>query len=55
MIFLGDLGGNQGKGKTFLKDVNFSITNLQKGAYLNLYPVDWLGFRLAANHCILEG
>jgi hypothetical protein len=55
MIFLGDLGGNQGKGKTFLKDVNFSITNLQKGAYINLYPVDWLGFRLAANHGILEG
>jgi len=55
MIFLGDLGGNQGKGKTFLKDVNFSITNLSKGAYINLYPTEWLGFRFAANHGVLEG
>lgn len=55
LIFLGDLGGNQGKGKTFLKDVNFSITNISKGAYINYYPVEWFGLRLAANHGVLEG
>jgi hypothetical protein len=55
LIFLGDLGGTQGTGKTFLKDVNFPVTNFSKGIYINLYPVEWLGFRLAANHGVLEG
>ncbi len=55
LIFLGDLGGTQGKGKTFLKDLNFSVTNISKGAYINLYPTEWLGFRLAANVGVLEG
>lgn len=55
MIFLGDLGGTQGKGKSFLKDVNLPVTNPSFGAYLNVYPTEWLGFRLAFNKSTLEG
>ena len=55
LIFLGDLGGNLGKGTTFIKDVNLSLTNLAKGVYLNVYPVEWFGFRVAINHGRLEG
>jgi hypothetical protein len=55
LFFLGDLGGNSGKGTKLVKDVNFSVTNIAKGAYLNVYPVEWLGFRLAVNTGMLEG
>ena len=55
MMFLGDLGGNTGVGTTFVKDVNFPVLNLQKGLFVNYYPKEWLGFRLAANHSVLEG
>lgn len=55
MMFLGDLGGNTGVGTTFVKDVNFPVLNLQKGLFLNYYPKEWLGFRLAANHSVVEG
>jgi hypothetical protein len=55
MFFLGDLGGSQGLGKTFVKDVDFPLTKLSKGIYLNFYPAEWLGFRLAANLGHLEG
>ena len=55
MFFLGDLGGNLGKGTYFVKDVNFPVTKLQKGIFINYYPQEWLGFRLAANHGVLEG
>ncbi|MBK9571090.1 MAG: hypothetical protein IPO53_15040 [Chitinophagaceae bacterium] len=54
-FFLGDLGGNEGKGKTFIKDINLPLTKLMKGIYVNLYPAEWLGFRLAANMGQLEG
>ncbi|MGH2648241.1 MAG: hypothetical protein ACRDE8_11765, partial [Ginsengibacter sp.] len=37
-FFLGDLGGNRGKGTTFIKDVNLSLTNIMKGAFLAVYP-----------------
>lgn len=55
LVFLGDLGGNAGKGTTLVKDVNFAVTNLSKGAYINFYPAEWLGFRLAVNTGMLEG
>ena len=48
-FFVGDLGGNRGKGKTFVKDVNLPLTKLMKGLYVNLYPAEWIGVRLAAN------
>ena len=55
LFFLGDLGGNGGTGKRFVKDLNFSTTNLVKGLYVNLYPAEWIGFRLAVNQGRLEG
>jgi hypothetical protein len=53
-FFVGDLGGNRGKGKTFVKDVNLPLTKLMKGLYLNFYPTEWLGFRLAVSQGVLE-
>ncbi len=55
LFFLGDLGGNTGVGTRFVKDVNLPVTNLQKGLFLNVYPAEWLGLRVAANHGVLEG
>src|SRR6185295_16462273 len=47
-FFLGDLGGNRGKGTTFIKDVNMEFTQLVKGVFVAVYPNDWLGFRFTA-------
>ena len=54
-FFLGDLGGNRGVGKRFIKDVNFSLTNIMKGAFIAVYPNEWLGIRAAAQIGKLEG
>ncbi len=54
-FFLGDLGGSKGIGKTFVKDVDFPLTKVCKGLYINFYPAEWLGFRLAGNLGQLEG
>lgn len=53
-FFLGDLGGTRGKGKSFVKDVNFPFTKLMKGIYFNYSPAEWIGFRVAANLGVLE-
>jgi hypothetical protein len=55
MFFLGDLGGSQGVGKTFVKDLDFPLTKLSKGLYLNFYPTEMLGLRIAGNLGALEG
>lgn len=55
MFFLGDLGGSAGIGKTFLKDLDVPLTKLSKGLYVNFYPNEWLGFRLAGNMGQVEG
>lgn len=55
MFFLGDLGGSAGAGKTFVKDLDFPLTKLNKGIYLNYYPTEWLGFRVAGNLGYVEG
>jgi hypothetical protein len=56
MFFLGDLGGNPGVGQsTWLKDVSFPLTKLSKGIYVEVYPAEWLGFRVAINQGKLEG
>jgi len=56
LFFLGDLGGNKGVGQsTWLKDVQFPLVNLSKGLFVEVYPAEWLGFRLAVNHGKLEG
>jgi hypothetical protein len=53
-FFLGDLGGNRGVGKTFVKDVNFPMTKLLKGIYVNFYPAEWLALRVGVNQGVLE-
>lgn len=53
--FLGDLGGNMGKGTTFLKDNNIPLTKLIFGAFVTYQPNEWLGLRLSANFGSLEG
>ena len=55
MFFLGDLGGSEGKGKTFIKDLDIPLTKLCKGLYLNYYPKEWIGLRIAANLGVVEG
>ncbi len=54
-FFLGDLGGSEGVGTSFIKDVDLPLTKLCKGIFVNLYPAEWLGFRLAGNIGYLEG
>ncbi len=54
-FFLGDLGGNRGTGKRFIKDVNLGLTKLMKGAFITVYPNDWLGIRAAAQFGKIEG
>lgn len=44
-FFLGDLGGNEGRGERFIKDVNVEFTNIIKGAFIAVYPKNYLGFR----------
>ena len=46
-FFLGDLGGNAGRGKEFLKDLNLELTTVMKGAFITIYPKDWVGLRVA--------
>jgi hypothetical protein len=53
--FLGDLGGNYGKGTTFLKDNNIQMTKLTVGGFLSYHPSEWLGVRFALNIGSLEG
>lgn len=55
MFFLGDLGGNFGEGRGFVKDLNLPLTKLSKGIYANVYPVEWFGFRAGFNHGIIDG
>ncbi len=54
-FFLGDLGGNRGRGSRFVKDVNLSMTKIMKGAYATVYPNEWLGLRAAFQIGVLEG
>ena len=55
MFFLGDLGGTAGIGRDFLKDLDFPLTTLSKSIYANVYPSEWIGFRIALNHGTLKG
>ncbi len=53
-FFLGDLGGNRGKGTRFVKDLNFSYTQLMVGGFIAAYPNEWLGIRLVGEIGKLE-
>ncbi len=55
MFFLGDLGGTAGVGETFIKDLNLPLTKLSKGIYLEYYPSEWVGLRVAGNLGYVEG
>ncbi|MEI9944745.1 MAG: hypothetical protein WDN26_11050 [Chitinophagaceae bacterium] len=55
MFFLGDLGGSAGIGRPFVKDLDFSLTKLSKNLFVSYYPAEWIGFRLAFSHGVLEG
>lgn len=53
--FLGDLGGNMGRGTTFIKDNNIQMTKLTFGGFLSYHPSEFLVFRLGLNFGSLEG
>lgn len=53
--FLGDLGGNMGRGTTFLKDNNIQMTKLTFGGFVSYHPNELLAFRFALNFGSLEG
>jgi hypothetical protein len=53
--FLGDLGGNYGKGTGFLKDNNLPSTRVFVGLHLTANPNQYLSFRLAANYGNIAG
>ncbi|HSF44676.1 MAG TPA: hypothetical protein VLA58_01655 [Chitinophagaceae bacterium] len=55
MNFLGDLGGTQGRGQTFLKDNNYQMYRMMKGITFNLIPNEVITFRVAVNVGTLEG
>lgn len=55
MNFLGDLGGNKGKGTIGPKDNNIPVTNFIGGISASYYPAEWIGFRAAVNLGQLEG
>jgi hypothetical protein len=54
-FFLGDLGGSYGTGKGFVRDLDLPMTKIAKGFFINVYPAEWLGFRMAVNFSFLEG
>jgi hypothetical protein len=53
--FLGDLGGNLGRGTKFIKDNNFPMTKLTFGGFVAYHPNELFGLRLALNFGSLEG
>lgn len=54
-FFLGDLGGNLGDGKRFIKDLNLPTTRYFMGVSGAIYPASWLGFRANLNYGRLYG
>lgn len=54
-IFMGDLGGNKGEGRTFLKDYDPQATTMYYGGYLQYYPSEVFGFRLQLGFGDLKG
>jgi len=55
LVFLGDLGGAVGIGRTFIKDIDYPLIKLSKGLFVGVAPREWIGFRLAVNTGVLEG
>ncbi|MBN8783195.1 MAG: hypothetical protein J0G98_09025 [Terrimonas ferruginea] len=55
MVFLGDLGGSAGIGRSFVKDVDFPLIKLGKSIHVSYSPADFLAFRFALNQGVVEG
>ncbi len=55
MNFLGDLGGNRGKGTIGPKDTNIPMTNVVGGISVSYYPSEWFGLRLGGNIGSMDG
>ncbi len=53
-FFLGDIGGNAGKGKTFIKDINIPNTKLAKGFFVSFIATELIGLRFEYNHLLLQ-
>lgn len=53
--FLGDLGGNMGIGRGFIKDNNIELTRIMPGIYFTLVPNQFFNVRAALNFGKLEG
>lgn len=53
--FLGDLGGNKGKGGAFLKDNNISNTRILISGHISVRASDWLYGRFAASYGNIGG
>jgi hypothetical protein len=55
MNFLGDLGGNKGKGTYGIKDNNIPVTNMIAGISASYYPKEWFGIRIGGNIGQMQG
>jgi hypothetical protein len=53
--FLGDLGGNSGKGAAFLKDNMVSLTKFMTGFNIAYRPAEFINFRLSINMGKVQG
>jgi hypothetical protein len=53
--FLGDLGGNKGKGATFLKDLTPSLTHFMTGFNIGYRPFEFINLRVSVNTGKVEG
>lgn len=53
--FLGDLGGNAGKGAAFLKDLTPSLTHFMTGFNVAYRPFEFINFRISTNIGKVEG
>ncbi len=53
--FLGDLGGNAGKGTPFIKDNNLAMTKFAYGAFLSYHPNHLFAVRFSLTRGTLEG
>ena len=54
-FFLGDLGVDLNTISSFAKTINDPLKKFMKGAYISIYPKEWLGVRLAIQYTYVEG
>ena len=54
-FFLGDLGVDMNTITSIAKTINDPLKKFMKGAYVSIYPKEWLGVRLAIQYTYVEG